>query len=99
MGSEPPTNSERVRKNEETFASANEEIRLSAEKYDFEEAVPFLCECSKLECMETIRLPLTSYRETRAQGDVFIVREGHNDPNVERIVGSVADYVLVEKFA
>jgi hypothetical protein len=99
VSSESQTNSERVRKNEETFANANEQIRMRAEAYDFEEPVPFLCECSKLDCMETIRLPLATYRETRARGDVFIVREGHDDPKVERMVGTVADYTLVEKFA
>ena len=99
MCSRRATSSERVRKNEETFANANEQIRERAEQYQFEEAVPFLCECSKADCMETIRLPLTTYREARGRGDAFILREGHNDPSIEHVVGNVADYILVEKFS
>jgi hypothetical protein len=61
--------------------------------------VPFLCECSNVDCTETIRLRLTTYREARGRGDAFILRKGHNDPRVERIVGNVAGYILVEKFS
>src|SRR5690349_1574611 len=94
-------NADRVRHNEEMFATANEEIRASAERYQVDKAVPFLCECSTVDCMETIRLPLDTYREARAHGDgeAFILQAGHDDPEVERIVGNVAGgYVLVEKF-
>ena len=49
--------------------------------------------------METVRLPLTTYRTARERGDVFILRAGHDDAHVERIVGNVAGYVLVEKFS
>jgi hypothetical protein len=93
------TESQRVRQNEETFAKANEQIRASAEQYEFAEPVPFLCECSKVSCTETIPLSLTTYREARDRGEAFILLAGHNDPQVERIVGDGAGYVLVEKFA
>ena len=91
--------SSRVRENEETFAKANEQIRVSAEEYEFEEAVPFLCECSELTCTESVRLPLKNYREARAQDGAFILRPGHDDPRVERIVAQGDGYVLVEKFS
>ena len=100
MSSDPHARSEAAaRNNEETFAKANEEIRATAEEYEFDEAVPFLCECSNVGCMETIQLPLTTYREARGRGDAFILREGHNDSRVEHIVGTVAGYILVEKFS
>jgi hypothetical protein len=99
VSSEPQRSQAAARSNEETFAKANEQIRATAEAYEFDEAVPFLCECSKVNCMETIRLPLTTYREARRRGDAFILREGHNDPRVEHIVGNVAGYILVEKFS
>jgi hypothetical protein len=93
------TNSQRVRENEEAFAKANERIRASAERYDFDEAVPFLCECSRLTCTESIRLSLTDYREARARAEAFILVPGHDDPHVERIVADGTGYVLVEKFS
>jgi hypothetical protein len=98
MASDAQANS-RVRENEETFAKANEQIRVRAEQYEFEEAVPFLCECSELTCTESVQLPLKSYREARAEGDAFILRPGHDDPTVERIVAQGDGYVLVEKFS
>jgi hypothetical protein len=99
MESVGSTNSARVRKNEETFAKANEQIRTSAEQYDFDEAVPFLCECSEVSCTESIRLSVTDYREARGYGPVFILLPGHDDPHVERIVAHRQGYVLVEKFS
>lgn len=99
MSADTQPNSERVRKNEETFANANEQIREGAEHYQFGDAVPFLCECSQVDCMETIRLPLTTYREARRGRDAFILLKGHNDPRVERIIGNVDDFILVEKFS
>ena len=98
VSAEPLTNG-RVRKNEETFADANEQIRERAERFEFDEAVPFLCECSNVACAATIALPLTTYREARARGDVFILVAGHDDPRVERIVGKAAEHILVEKFS
>jgi hypothetical protein len=88
--------SSRLRENEETFAKANEKIRVRAEQYEFEEAVPFLCECSEMTCTESVRLSLNTYREARAEGEAFILLPGHDDPRVERIVAHGDGYVLVE---
>ena len=89
----------RVRENEETFARANDEIRASAERYEFRQLVPFLCECSEPACLETIRLSLEGYREARDGGERFILLPGHDDPRVERVVGHGTGYVLVEKLS
>jgi hypothetical protein len=99
MASDRQANSARVRKNEETFAKTNEQIRASAERYDFNEAVPFLCECYEASCTESIRLSLSDYREARGEGVAFILLPGHDDPQVERIVAQGDGYVLVEKVA
>jgi hypothetical protein len=99
MASDRQANSARVRENEETFARANDQIRTSAERYDFNEAVPFLCECSEASCTESIRLSLSDYREARGEGAAFILLPGHDDPHVERIVAQGDGYVLVEKFS
>jgi hypothetical protein len=99
MASDGGTNSERVRKNEETFARANEQIRASAERYNYDEVVPFLCECSEVTCTESVRLSLPSYRDARAHADAFILLPGHDDPSVEQIVADGTGYVLVEKFS
>ena len=99
MASDQRTNSERVRENEETFAKANEHIRARAEQFDFDQPVPFLCECSQATCTENVRLSLTTYRKARAYGEAFILLPGHDDPHVEQIVSDGDGYVLVEKFS
>ena len=99
MASDGSTHATRVRENEETFAKANEQIRASAEQYDFDEAVPFLCECSEVTCTEPIRLSLRNYRAARDGGEAFILLPGHDDPHVERVVARGDGYVLVEKFS
>jgi hypothetical protein len=84
---------------EETFAKANECIRMTAEQYDFSESVPFLCECSDVTCVESVRLSLTNYRKARAGGGAFILLPGHEDPHLQRIVAHGDGYVLVERFS
>jgi hypothetical protein len=99
MASDRRTNSQPARQIEEAFAKANEKIRASAERSEFVGLVPFLCECSRVSCTETIRLSLTTYRELRGRGDVFILLAGQADLKVERVIMVGAGYVLVEKFA
>jgi hypothetical protein len=72
---------------------------MSAEQYRFADPVPFLCECSKVSCTESVQVSLANYREARARGEAFILLPGHEDPQFERIVGDGAGYVLVEKFS
>jgi hypothetical protein len=89
-------NAERVREIQETFARANEQICASAEKYDFQDRVPFLCECSDVTCTSSVRLLLTNYREARAC-DAFLLLPGHDDPDVERIAARGDGYLLIRK--
>jgi len=89
-------NAEQIREVRETFARANERIRASAEKYDFQHQVPFLCECSDVTCTGSVRLGLTNYREARASTDAFLLLPGHDDPQVDQIVARGDGYVLVQ---
>jgi hypothetical protein len=87
-----------VAADQSAFAEANDRIRARAEEWGFRAAVPFLCECSKLSCTETMQLSLATYRRARERSHAFIVLAGHDDPQVERIVADGAGFVLVEKF-
>lgn len=90
------TEVERRRQNEELFAQANEEIRNAAVQHHVD-PVPFLCECSALNCTETIPLPLLTYSNVR-EGSGFIVCPGHDDPHVEQVVEDHGAFQIVEKF-
>lgn len=90
------TDVERRRKNEETFACANEEIRRAAVSNQVD-PVPFICECSATNCVELVHLTLDAYREVRESGG-FMIRPGHDDPHVETVVEEHGTYQVVEKF-
>jgi hypothetical protein len=90
------TDLDRLRENEQAFADANEQIREAAARNDVE-PVPFLCECSARNCTDLIRLRPDEYRKVRASGG-FMIRPGHDDPHVERIVADHGSYQVVEKF-
>ena len=96
MASDGRTNAKQIREVRETFARANEQIRASAEKYNFQDQVPFLCECSDVTCTGSVRLGLTNYREARASTDAFLLLPGHDDPQVDQIVARGDGYVLVQ---
>ena len=86
----------RARENEERFAAANAEIATTAEALQIEELVPFLCECSNTRCTKIIQLSLATYADLRSQESTFVLLSGHEDRNVEQVVGRTDGYLLVQ---
>jgi len=85
--------------NEATFRDANEQIQLRARELNFDERVPFICECGEPSCKEIIRLTLEEYEQARAEGTRFFVVPGHEvnaGPGVEIVVRS-DDHLVIEK--
>jgi uncharacterized protein YicC (UPF0701 family) len=89
----------RLTENELLFREVNERIDdVAAELGGGESAYEFLCECSRSDCVERISLTVRQYREIRARARVFVVAEGHEIAEIERVVGRVAPGVAaVEK--
>lgn len=97
------TQQERARANERRFADANEEIRTQADRLDTEDGghlVPFLCECSSLECFRIIQLLLADYEHAKAGAPdkLFILVPDHENGSLERIVRDEEGFVVVAKF-
>jgi hypothetical protein len=44
-----------------------------------------------------VRVPIDVYERVRSQDDRFIVRPGHESPEIERAVEWTDDYVVVDK--
>jgi hypothetical protein len=89
---------ERIARNDSTFRAANEEIAAYANKHEFAERVPFICECATESCMTVVNLSLAEYEEVRSTPTRFFVAPGHQGS--EGTVSMLADrdrYVLVEK--
>jgi hypothetical protein len=94
---------ERQARNEALFREVNERIaELGERTYHVapEEALEFLCECgTEGGCGERVSVPLRTYESVRAQDDRFVVKPGHETPDLEHAVDWTDDYVIVDKVA
>lgn len=90
---------ERIAKNEAVFRAANSEIERAEEADPSADGVlEVLCECGQEGCSGVISLTLAEYDGVRSQDDRFVVLEGHESPDIERIVERRTGYNVVDKF-
>ena len=75
----------RIARTESLFRDVNERIAESAERFDAD-STEFVCECSDQACTERVEATLDEYHEVRATGTRFLLRLGHEDTRVERVV-------------
>ena len=91
----------RQARNESLFREVNERIAQlgeRAEAWSPDGTVEFLCECGEAGgCGQRVRVPLPIYDRVRQQDDRFVVRPGHETPEIERAVEWTDDYVIVDK--
>ena len=84
--------------NEDLFRQINENIQEIATKHGKDtHAYEFLCECSDPTCSERVHATLAEYRQVREHSDRFIVVKGHVVKEIERVVESAHDHVVIEK--
>jgi hypothetical protein len=57
----------------------------------------FICECRNRGCLEPVSLSAASYDATRRIPTHFIVKAGHEMPDVERVAATFNGYVVAEK--
>ena len=88
----------RAAKNQSLFREVNERINGTVRTFTAT-SVEYVCECSREECTDLLPLTVEEYESIRANPTHFIVKPGHVDEAVERVVGGEADrYEVVEKF-
>jgi hypothetical protein len=88
---------ERLAKNEVIFRTVNEAIQQKALQMGGLDEYQFICECSTPDCFERISLTLRQYEHIRREGVRFVVAPGHEDVEVELVVGTRGTYSIVEK--
>ena len=89
---------ERIAKTEALFRAVNERIAEAAQRFDSDEAA-FVCECSDEACTERVDASLVEYERARTHSTHFLVRPGHEDTRVERVVERRGEkFAIVEKF-
>jgi hypothetical protein len=75
----------RIARTESLFRDVNERIAESADRFHADSA-EFVCECSDQTCTDRVEATLDEYQAVRAEGTRFLVRPGHEDIRVERVV-------------
>jgi len=87
----------RIVRTESLFRNVNERIAESAKRFDSDEAT-FVCECSDQQCAERVDATLEEYERTRADAAQFLLRPGHEDTRVERVVERIGTrFAIVRK--
>jgi hypothetical protein len=88
----------RVGLNQINFRRANERLVRVAEGLSLvAERTQFICECGSASCVEPISLTLAEYEHVRSEPTWFVVKHGHDNPGVDRMVEEHASYAIVEK--
>jgi hypothetical protein len=84
--------------NQAVARDANETVEDVAAAWDPpSDPIVIRCECSHADCRETLRVSLAEYESVRDDPRQFLVVPEHVDERIDRVVGSVRSYALVEK--
>jgi hypothetical protein len=81
---------------ESLFRDVNEHIAETAERFD-SDAGSFYCECDDPSCGERVEVPLEDYEQVRSESTDFILKPGHENAEVERVVAHGEEYAVVRK--
>jgi hypothetical protein len=93
------TRQQRVARNEALFRQVNERIEEINQKLSDDTYSDFLCECGDEDCTAPVSLTITEYERVRSDPTHFVITNGHQVPDVERVVETNERYSVVEKFA
>jgi hypothetical protein len=90
---------ERIARNEVLFRDLNERLRdvvvaITAERPS---ALEIFCECGSPDCATKITVPLAEYEHVRSHPERFLIDDGHEAPDVERVIQQSGSYAIVEK--
>ena len=88
----------RIGKNEVVFREVNERLRELGETFSLvSEPAEFVCECGNSGCTERVQMPLSEYERVRSDPKWFLVVNGHEEPEYERVITENEAYGIVEK--
>jgi hypothetical protein len=88
----------RLAENEALARDVNEVVDdVAATWFDADERLEFRCECALPSCAAHVSLDKREYESVRAEALRFVVVPGHEDESLERVVGAIRDYLIIEK--
>jgi len=77
----------RIAENEALYRTVNEKIEdVSLAFAPLTETMGVVCECGDIECVDQIDIDVTEYERIRSDPTFFIVKPGHELPEVESVV-------------
>jgi hypothetical protein len=90
--------------NELMFAKLNEQYESSVKDHlnanDFQSHVlNYFCECSDIKCFEHVPVTIAEYHKIHERPELFVVKPGHEQTDIETVTDRTADYVVVAKVA
>jgi hypothetical protein len=89
---------ERLALNEVLFRKANERIQAAAEHHAVPDVpIGFYCECGDRDCTEQLVITANEFETVRTRPTQFIVRPGHELPEIETVITRTPLYLVVEK--
>jgi hypothetical protein len=88
---------ERLAENEALFRAANERMAEWEERHEGAEAESYFCECARPECLEKVKLRREDYESVRSNPARFFIVPGHEIPEIESVVDSHDDWLVIEK--
>jgi hypothetical protein len=75
----------------------NEQIKKLNDGYHVIERIDVFCECGRNECSERLSMEVADYERVRRFPTRFLVLEGHDVLESERVVDESKGFVVVEK--
>ncbi len=90
----------RIGENEARFRDANEKIEDAALRLQPDmNTLPFVCECGRPKCLQSLRLTIGEYELARQTATFFVCSPGHQitENGVGRVVHETDRFVIMEK--
>jgi hypothetical protein len=94
---DPGERARRVGENEALFRSVNEQVSDLNQTFLVEGMLRIVCECGVQSCLEQIDVAPGSYEAVRADSALFMIKPGHEVPEVETVVERNDTYFVVRK--
>jgi hypothetical protein len=88
----------RAAENQLVFRAVNERIKeLGEQVLDAVSEIDFACECHDMDCHRPIAMTIEEFEAIDRADNRFIVCRGHEDLDVEDVVGERDGYLIVAK--
>ena len=88
---------EKNARNQVVFREVNEHIAELSSEWGQTDVNLFICECGDQECAVALEITPAEYERVRGDGACFVVRAGHQLPELERVVEGNSRFLVVEK--